>query len=157
MVEIPISKILGLLTLDSQGKWHLHAAPVVNHREYYEGERWWLPPMLGRVESCESVYVHGSSMHQKCSNYALTNLLFSLCRSKWIIDSFIIHPNPHPRGPTYPSYPKNIVSLRTYCNFFLFCYFHFRIHIWIFQGIWGCVTNNLFFVQINTWLWVLVV
>ncbi len=49
------------------------------------------------------------------------------------------------------------MSLRAYCNFFLLCYFHFQIHIWIFQGIWGCVTNNLFFVQINTWLWVLVI
>jgi len=35
---------------------------------------WWV---------CEFVFVHGSSMHQKCSNYALTNLLFSLCRSVW--------------------------------------------------------------------------
>jgi len=32
-------------------------------------------------ESCESVFAHGLSMHQKCSNYALTNLLFDLCRS----------------------------------------------------------------------------
>jgi hypothetical protein len=35
---------------------------------------------LGRGESCESVYVRGSFVHQKCSNYALTSLLFGLCR-----------------------------------------------------------------------------
>ncbi len=30
-------------------------------------------------------------MDQKCSNYALINLLFSLCRSIWIIDlSFVL-------------------------------------------------------------------
>jgi hypothetical protein len=38
-------------------------------------------PNLGCDESCESTFAHGLSMHQKCSNYALTNLLFSLCRS----------------------------------------------------------------------------
>ncbi len=36
---------------------------------------------LDRGESCESVFAHGLSMHQKCSNYALTNLFFDLCRS----------------------------------------------------------------------------
>jgi hypothetical protein len=45
------------------------------------GERWWLPPSSGRGESCESVYARASFVHQKCSNYALTNLLFGLCRS----------------------------------------------------------------------------
>jgi hypothetical protein len=42
-------------------------------------------------------------MHQKCSNYALTNLLFGLCRSMWIIDALITHPNPHFGAPTRPS------------------------------------------------------
>jgi hypothetical protein len=37
------------------------------------------PPSLGRGESCEYVFARDSSMHQKCSNYALTNLLFGLC------------------------------------------------------------------------------
>jgi hypothetical protein len=32
-------------------------------------------------ESCESVFAHGLSVHQKCSNYALINLLFGLCKS----------------------------------------------------------------------------
>jgi len=34
-------------------------------------------------------------MHQKCSNYALTNLLFGLCKSMWIIDPIFLHLNPH--------------------------------------------------------------
>jgi hypothetical protein len=37
-------------------------------------------PSLGCSESCESVFARGSSVHRKCSNYALPNLLFGLCR-----------------------------------------------------------------------------
>jgi hypothetical protein len=49
------------------------------------------------------LWVRGSSVQQKCSNYALTNLLFGLCRSVWIIDVLITHPSPHPGAPTRPS------------------------------------------------------
>jgi hypothetical protein len=42
----------------------------------------------------------------KCSNYALTNLLFGLCRSMWIIDSLVTHLSPHPLVPTCPSTPE---------------------------------------------------
>jgi hypothetical protein len=38
-------------------------------------------PSPTRGESCELMFAHGSSVHQKWSNYALTNLLFDLCRS----------------------------------------------------------------------------
>jgi hypothetical protein len=31
------------------------------------GGRWWLPPSLGRGESCESKVAYGSSQHQGCS------------------------------------------------------------------------------------------
>jgi hypothetical protein len=37
-------------------------------------------PSLGHGEACEFVFARGLSMHQKCSNYALINLLFGLCR-----------------------------------------------------------------------------
>jgi hypothetical protein len=49
------------------------------------------------------VFARGSSVHQRCSNYALTNLLFGLCKFVRIIDPLIIHPNPHPGAPTRPS------------------------------------------------------
>jgi hypothetical protein len=42
----------------------------------------------------------------KCSNYALTNLLFGLCKFVWIIDSLIICPSPHPEALARPSTPK---------------------------------------------------
>jgi hypothetical protein len=45
------------------------------------GEKMVVSPSLGYGESREFVFTHGSWMHQKCSNYALTNLLFGLCRS----------------------------------------------------------------------------
>jgi hypothetical protein len=38
-------------------------------------------PSPGRGEFCESVFAHGSFVHQRCSNYALINLLFGLCKS----------------------------------------------------------------------------
>jgi hypothetical protein len=65
--------------------------------------RWWLPLSPSHGESCESMFVCGSSVHQKCYNYALTNLLFGLCRSMWIIDLLVIRPNPHHEAPTCPS------------------------------------------------------
>jgi hypothetical protein len=39
----------------------------------------------------------------KCSNYALTNLLFSLCKSVWIIDLLVNLLSPHPRALACPS------------------------------------------------------
>jgi hypothetical protein len=40
-----------------------------------------ISPSLSRGESYESMFAHGLFVHQKCSNHALTNLLFNLCRS----------------------------------------------------------------------------
>jgi hypothetical protein len=44
------------------------------------------------------MYAHDSFIHQKCFNYAITNLLFGLCRFMWIIDLLVIHPNPYPKA-----------------------------------------------------------
>jgi hypothetical protein len=61
---------------------------------------------MGRGEYCESIFAHGSSMHQKCSNYALINLLFGLCKFMQVIDLLVNHPSPEPRAPTCPSTPE---------------------------------------------------
>ncbi len=45
-------------------------------------------------------------VHQKCSNYALTNLLFGLCRSMWVIDLLVTIPSPYPGTPAHPFTPK---------------------------------------------------
>jgi len=57
----------------------------------------------GRDESYKFVFAHGSSMHQKCSNYALINFLFGLCRSVWVIELFFNLPNPHLEALARPS------------------------------------------------------
>ncbi len=66
---------------------------MARHKEYYKGEGGGFPSP-GHGEFCEIVFAHGSFVHQKCSNYALTNLLFGLCTPMWIIDLLVICPNP---------------------------------------------------------------
>jgi hypothetical protein len=72
---------------------------MAEHREYYKGE--------GRSsscgKSCEAMFTHGLFVHQKCSNYALTNLVFGLCKFVWIIDMFITRLSPHFKALTRPS------------------------------------------------------
>jgi hypothetical protein len=62
-----------------------------------------VPPSPGCGEFYESMFAYGSSAHQKCSNYALTNLLLGLCRSVWVIDLLVILPSPYPGALTHPS------------------------------------------------------
>jgi hypothetical protein len=76
---------------------------MAKHIEFYKGGRWWLPSSLGRDEFYESVFTRGSFVHQMCSNYALTNLLFGFCRSVWIIDSLVTCPSPHFGALAHPS------------------------------------------------------
>jgi hypothetical protein len=102
VVEVPIQGILGLQLGSPRTKWHLSVGHVPMHKKYYKGEG----GGLGRGESCESMFGHGLSAHQKCSNYAVTNLLFSLCRFVGIIDPFVIPPNPHLEALACPSSPK---------------------------------------------------
>jgi len=95
ILRIPILRISRLLTWESRDKLNLDATPMANHNKYYEG-RWWLPPSLGRGESYESMYAHGSFRHQKCSNHTLTNLWFDFCKSMWIINLIVIRLSTHP-------------------------------------------------------------
>jgi len=57
------------------------------------------------------MFACGLSVHQKCSIYALTNLLFGLCRFTWIIELFVNIPSPHPRAPTRPSTPEVLQTM----------------------------------------------
>jgi hypothetical protein len=67
---------------------------------------WWLPPSPVCGESYEFVFARGSSMHQKCSSYALTNLLFRLCRAMRIIDMLVTRLSPHLGALACPSTSK---------------------------------------------------
>jgi len=73
------------------------------HKKYYKGEGGGFPPSLSHGESCESMFASGSSVHQRCPNYALTNLLFGLCKSMWVIVLLVNLFNPHHRASTLPS------------------------------------------------------
>jgi hypothetical protein len=64
---------------------------------------WWLPPSAGRGESCEFEFARNSFVHQKC---ALTNLLFGLCKSVWIIKLPVNLLSPHLEVATCPFTPK---------------------------------------------------
>jgi hypothetical protein len=80
-----VSKMVGILiywrtlNLEILGKIPFGCSPHVVSQKLLKGQRWWLPPSPNYGRSCEFVYAHGSSVHQKCSNYALTNL-FGLCK-----------------------------------------------------------------------------
>jgi hypothetical protein len=85
------SKVARIPLGNLETKWHLGAGQT---QSILLRGRWWLPPSLGRGESCEFMFGHGLSMHQKCFNSTLTNLLFGLCRSACVIEPFIARPNP---------------------------------------------------------------
>ncbi len=87
-------------TLIAKDSWFLLPMATLDTKALGDilwGGRWWLPPSSGRDESCEFVFAYDSSVHQKCFNYALTNLLFGLCKFMWIIKLFVIFPSPIPK------------------------------------------------------------
>jgi hypothetical protein len=86
-------------------KWHLGVGPIARHREYYNGKvmaspkfgLWWI------------LWIHVCPWFvraPKCANYALSNLLFGLYRSMWVIDLLVNLPSPHHIILTCPSTPK---------------------------------------------------
>jgi hypothetical protein len=105
------SKVKGVLILrisqlgSSGTKWHLGAGPMAKHSNTIRGKVV-ASPSPSRGESCEFLFVRDSSMHQNCSNYALTNLWFGLCRSVWIINPLITCPSPIPKFQHAPLPPK---------------------------------------------------
>jgi hypothetical protein len=93
--------ILGLPLWSPKTKWHLGASPVAMHKVYNNEEGggfpqsrpWWV------LWVCVCLlFIHAPKM----SSYALTNLLFGLYRSVWIIELLINLPSPHPEVPARP-------------------------------------------------------
>jgi hypothetical protein len=103
IVRVPILGISGLPLGNLGTKWHLDVGPMAKHKVYYKGEDGAFPPSPGHGESCKFMFACDSYVHLKCSNYALTNLLFGLCRFMWVIELLVNLPSPHPRAPTHPS------------------------------------------------------
>ncbi len=105
VVGEPISKILGLPTWESQDKITFGCSPCGFKKNTIRGKvvaspkfkPWWV------------LWVHVCPWFvsaPKCSNYALTNVLFTLCKFVWIINSLVICPSPHCKAPARPSTPK---------------------------------------------------
>ncbi len=93
---VPTLGILGFPFGSPKTKWHLGVGPMARHKVYLRGKvvaspkfgSWWV------------LWVHVCLWFiraLKCSNYALTNLLFSLCRPVWIIELLVNLPNPIPK------------------------------------------------------------
>jgi hypothetical protein len=90
------SKVAGISTLGilrlpfgSPGtKWHLGADPVVKHIIYYKGEGGGFP-QVRVVVSFVSPCLPMVCPCTKCFNYALSNLLFGLCKYLWIIELLV--------------------------------------------------------------------
>ncbi len=81
VVGIPTLGISELPLGSPRTKCHLDVGLVERYKLYYKGEGGGFLTSLGLNESCESEFAHGSSQHQKCSNYALTTLCLVLCKS----------------------------------------------------------------------------
>ncbi len=111
---------------------------MAKHKEYWG--RWWLLPNPGHGEFCESMFVHGLSMHQKCSNYAITNVLFGLCRSVWIIDRLVTCHNPHPEALACPFITEVLRTKEHTPIPYLSAIFTFRLTIDSIKE-FGCVTE----------------
>jgi len=128
VLGVPILGIPGLQLVSLKTKWHLDAGPVARHIEYYKGEGGGFPQVWAMV-SLMSPFGHGSFMHQKCFNYALTNLLFGLCMFVWIIDLLISLLSPHPKARAHPFTPKcyELKSVPQLLILLLFSLFGFTI------------------------------
>jgi hypothetical protein len=107
------------LPLGSLGtKWHLGCGHVAKHRVYYKGEGGGFPPKSGPwwvLWVCGPWWVRAP----KCSNYAITNLLFGLCRSVWVIKLLINLPSPISELQHTPLPPKCCKIRNTPQLFFL--------------------------------------
>jgi hypothetical protein len=84
----------------------------------------------------------------------LINLLFGLCKSMWIIDPFIIHPNLHPGVPTRPSTPE-VLRVKecapTPSPFIIFTFGFTNQFIKEFRGV-SNMTYHLF--HLLHWVWI---
>jgi hypothetical protein len=80
-------------------------------------------------------------MHQRCSNYTLTNLLFGLCKSVWVSDLFVNLPSPISEFQHAPL-PLKCCELRSMPNSFSFRCLLPWTRSWVHQGVCGCIAYN---------------
>jgi len=93
VAKVPTLEISGLPLGSFKTKWHLVVGPLARHRVYYKGEGGGFP-QIRVVVSLMSLCYSWLIRAPKCSYYALTNLLFGLCKSMWIIELLVNLSNP---------------------------------------------------------------
>ncbi len=101
VMGVTVVGILGLPLGNPRTKWHLGVGPMAKQNHTIRGKvvvsskskLWWI--LWIRVYSW---LVRAS----KCFNYALTNLLFSLCRSMWVAYQSSYSPSQSSNTPLYP-------------------------------------------------------
>ncbi len=122
-------------------KWHLGAGSVARHKIYYKGEGdaspkfgpWWV------LWVCVCPWF---IFAPKCSNYALTNLLFGLCKSMWVIELLVNLPSPI-HSSSMPFTPEALWT-REHAPTPSPSAIHLWTCSWVDERTWGCVTNQTF-------------
>jgi hypothetical protein len=105
VARVPILGILWFALGSPKKKWHLGVGPMAGIENIIRGKV--VASSKSRPWRVLWIYVCPWLVHApKCSNYALTNLLFGLYRSVWVIDFFVNLLSPHPGAPTCASTPK---------------------------------------------------
>jgi len=85
------------------------------------------------------IYVCSWLVHApKCCNYALTNLLFGLCRSVWVNEVLVNLPSPISELQHAPL-PQKCYEPKNAPNSFSLYYLHLWTHNGAHQGAWGCI------------------
>jgi hypothetical protein len=142
------NQVLGISKLPRQNDiWVL--APWLGTYNTTKG-RWWLPPSPGCGESCESLFVCGLFVHDRCSSYTLTDLLFGLCKYVWVIDLLINLPSFHLGAPTCPSTPEVLRARECTPTFSPFIVVTFGLAIESIKELGGAsLSPNLFHVNNN--------
>jgi hypothetical protein len=127
----------GIPTWESRDKWHLGAGPVVKHKIHYKGEGGGFPQVRAVLSLMNLVnpFCPWLIYALKCYNYALTNLLFGLCRSMWVSEVFVNLLSPIPKLQ-HTLLPLKCCNLTNVPNSFSFCCLHLSTHNWVHQGAW---------------------
>jgi hypothetical protein len=101
VVGVPMLAILGLPLQSLGTKCHLDVGLVERHKIYYKGEGGGFP----QVQAMVSFVSPSLPGFNPGFNYALTDLLFGLCTSVWVIKclSFFLVPSWSSNKPLYPS------------------------------------------------------
>jgi len=87
-------------------KWHLGASFVTRHRVYNKGEGGDFLQVWAMVSLVSPCLPMAHPCTKSAPAYALTNLLFGLCRSVWIIELLVNLPSPHFGALARPFTPK---------------------------------------------------